>query len=246
MANRKLSASDSMSVPSSGSLLMIVDVLDTTDGLGGTNKKITWTNIASALSVTDGLYSSASISSPASGDLMLLVDISDTTEGVNGTKKKISWSDVLTFAGAGISGVPYTGAINNLDLGFNNITSSGIGRFAQFYSGEYTQAGTGATSTKTFDFDWNNGKDQVAQLVNGANNVFTFNNPVAVGHYMIILKQPATGITGSITYPSGLRWSNAVAGTTSGSGSVDVLFLVYSNALTGYFASLVNNVRAPS
>lgn len=171
MANRKLSASTAMTSPSSGDLLMVVDVLDITDGPGGTNKKITWTDMASALSP-------------------LIFTLGDQ---------------------------------------------------------EYVQEGLGAGDEKTFAFDWGNGKDQVVQLVSGANNVFTFSNPAGGGHYMVIMKQPISGVPGTVEYPAGLMWANAIEGsTTPVTGRVDALFVVYSGTLGGYFVSLVNDIRIPS
>jgi hypothetical protein len=63
-------------------------------------------------------------------------------------------------------------------------------------------------------------------LTSGA-DTFTFANPVAYARYLLVLKQPAAGGAGTITWPVTVKWAGGTTPTlTTTNGRTD-LFMFY-------------------
>ena len=87
--------------------------------------------------------------------------------------------------------------------------------------------------------DWANGNTQFLTLGNGA-NVITMATPQAGARYLIELKQPASGAAGTVTWPSGVKWSGGTAPTlTATNGQTDIITLYYNG--TNYAGGFVLN-----
>lgn len=99
-------------------------------------------------------------------------------------------------------------------------------------SGQY--ASTKYTATTTLN--WANGNVQYIQLASGA-QTFTFANPLDGGRYILILKQPAAGAAGTVTWPATVLWPGGTAPTlTAANSKVDIIAFVYDATNIKYYA----------
>ncbi len=97
---------------------------------------------------------------------------------------------------------------------------------SQFWAGQFT-----CTTT----LDWNSSNNQYIVLANGV-QIFTFANPGTGGIYVLVLKQPAGGAAGTITWPGTVLWSGGVAPTlTVTNGKVDVIEFYYDGTNAKYY-----------
>ncbi len=161
------------------------------------------------------------ITAPATGSTLTIAD-----------GKILVVNNILTLAGTDSTTMtfPSTSAtIARTDAG-NTFTGN------QSVVGQYR-----ATQfTCTVTLDWNNGNVQNIQLASG-NNTFTFANPLAGGRYMIILRQPASGAAGTVTWPTVL-WSGATAPVLTATNSkTDVITFVYDGTNTSYMGGFSLN-----
>ena len=80
------------------------------------------------------------------------------------------------------------------------------------------------------------GNVHYVQLVNGVNTL-TLNNPGDGGRYILVMKQPAAGGAGTVTWPITVKWSGGVAPTlTATNGKVDLISLIYDGTNNCYYA----------
>jgi hypothetical protein len=82
----------------------------------------------------------------------------------------------------------------------------------------------------TVTIDWNGGNVQSLTLANGSNTL-TFSNGQDGGKYILILKQPASGAAGTVSWPVTVRWPGGTAIT-----------LTTTNAKTDYIGFIYNGV----
>lgn len=95
---------------------------------------------------------------------------------------------------------------------------------------------TDTVAVSTWTTDWNEGNVHYVQLGNGAHSAPTFNNPKDGGRYMLILKQPAAGAAGTVTWPATVLWSGGTAPTlTLTNGKVDIIMFVYDGTNSKYY-----------
>lgn len=97
----------------------------------------------------------------------------------------------------------------------------------------------------SYTINWALGKEQYLAL-NGGASAITFINQTSGAHYTLILKQPLSGVAGTLTFPSTatLIWASGVVPTlTTANSGIDALFLVYSGVLGKYLGSLVNDFK---
>ena len=99
------------------------------------------------------------------------------------------------------------------------------------FSGQYYSNQTTCTVT----LDWDVANVQYIVLANGG-QPFTFANPQAGAPYTLILKQPAAGAAGTVTWPATVLWSGGIAPTlTATNGKVDVITFVYDGTNAKYY-----------
>lgn len=92
--------------------------------------------------------------------------------------------------------------------------------------------------TCTVTLDWANGNVQYIQLASGG-QTFTFANPLDGGRYAIILKQPAGGAAGTVTWPATVAWPAATAPTlTTTNSEYDIVTFIYDGTNTKYFGGI--------
>jgi hypothetical protein len=109
------------------------------------------------------------------------------------------------------------------------------------YSRRYGATNGGSSSS----IDWSKGNVQSLTLSSGGNTL-SFSNGQDGGKYILILKQPASGAAGTVTWPSGaggVRWASATAATlTTTNGKVDYLGFIYNGGDSKYdgVASMLN------
>lgn len=142
------------------------------------------------------------------------------------------------------------GEWSNLDGQDQTVKVASTPRFARLGLGQAADAGakmiaagqygtaqyTDTVTTGTWTTDWNNGNVHYVVLDNGSNTVTLF-NPIGGFRYMLILKQPASGAAGTVTWPATVSWSYGTAPTlTSTNGKVDVITLVYDSTNNKYYA----------
>lgn len=95
--------------------------------------------------------------------------------------------------------------------------------------------------TCTTTLDWNNGNVQYMQLAS-ANQTFTFANPKDGARYTLILKQPAGGAAGTVTWPGTVAWPGSVTPTLTPTNSrYDVITFVYDGTNTKYYGVVSYN-----
>jgi hypothetical protein len=88
----------------------------------------------------------------------------------------------------------------------------------------------------TLAVDWNAGNIQSITLANGAQE-FTFANPQDGARYRLILKQPATGAAGTVTWPA-ISWVNGTPPIlTLVNGKVDIITLIYDAGAAVYYGN---------
>ena len=116
-------------------------------------------------------------------------------------------------------------------------------------NGTWTAAGgvsfteiTDTVVAAAFTTDWSLGAVHYVQLTNGVNTC-TLSNPVAGGKYILIVKQPASGAAGTITFsPTVPSWNGAIAPTlTTTNGKIDVFTFLYSAAAGVYLSGINQN-----
>ncbi len=87
----------------------------------------------------------------------------------------------------------------------------------------------------TNDIDWNNGNIQYIQLLNDI-QIFTFSNPILNGKYTLILKQPAYGNVGTVTWPENVSWLDDTPFVLSLiNNAIDIIAFVYDLTEDKYF-----------
>ena len=121
---------------------------------------------------------------------------------------------------------------------YNIITYSGtvIGNHLQ-------QAGQGWSTkyTCTTTLNWNNSNIQYIQLANGA-QTFTFANPKDGSRYELVLKQPAGGAAGTVTWPGTVAWTGAITPTLTATNSAyDIITFTYDATNTKYYGGISYN-----
>ena len=88
--------------------------------------------------------------------------------------------------------------------------------------------------------DWNAGNTQSITLANGG-QTFTFANPKDGARYRLILKQPATGAAGTVTWPT-IAWVNGTLPIlTVANGKVDIITLIYDGGAGVYYGNYSYN-----
>lgn len=98
----------------------------------------------------------------------------------------------------------------------------------QYYSDEFAA---------TIAVNWDNGNVQRIVLANGA-QVITLTNPKPGARYTLILKQPASGAAGTVTWPASVSWPSGVTPTlTVTNGKVDNISFVYEGTDAKHFGS---------
>lgn len=128
-----------------------------------------------------------------------------------------------SFRYTGLGSPVYSG-----QSGFSGfINTSSVTTFtAQFNSAKYTT---------TTSINWNNGNVQYIVLSNGA-NVLAFANPIDGGRYVLILKQPAAGAPGTVTWPAEVLWSSGITPTLTVTNSkTDLMSFVYDGTNVNYY-----------
>lgn len=185
--------------------------------------------------VTAGAGSPEEIACTAAG--RALIDDADaatqrTTLGLGSMATQAA--NAVAITGGAISGITdlpiadggtgaSTAAAARTNLGCVGVNAGTTGQYA---STKYTC---------TVTLDWNNGNVQYIVLANGA-QTFTFANPIDGARYMIILKQPATGAAGTVTWPATVLWPGGTAPTlTATNGKVDIVTFVYDGTNTKYY-----------
>lgn len=98
----------------------------------------------------------------------------------------------------------------------------------QYYSDEYVASPS---------VDWDNGNYQHIQLANGAQAI-TLTNGKPGARYVIVLKQPAAGAAGTVTWPVSVLWPSSVTPVlTVTNGKVDIISLSYSAVDGKYYGA---------
>jgi hypothetical protein len=86
----------------------------------------------------------------------------------------------------------------------------------------------------TVSVDWNNGNVQSITLANGVNTI-TFANGQDGSRYTLILKQPASGAAGTVSWPGTARWSGASPpALTVTNGRTDYVGFIYNGVDSTY------------
>jgi hypothetical protein len=86
----------------------------------------------------------------------------------------------------------------------------------------------------TVTVDWDNGNVQSITLGNGNNNI-TFINGKDGGKYILILKQPAGGAAGMVSWDSAPRWPSGTAPTlTTTNSKTDYVGFIYNGVDSKY------------
>jgi hypothetical protein len=82
--------------------------------------------------------------------------------------------------------------------------------------------------------DWNNSNVQSLTLSSGI-NALTFSNGQDGGKYILILKQPAGGAAGTVSWPASARWAGGTAPTlTTTNGKTDYIGFIYNGVDAKY------------
>ena len=90
----------------------------------------------------------------------------------------------------------------------------------------------------TTAIDWDDSNVQYLVLSSG-DQTLTFSNPLDGGQYAIIIKQPAAGAAGTITWPAGVTWVGGTSPTLkTDNDAVDVVTLVYDGTNTEYYGGV--------
>ena len=113
-----------------------------------------------------------------------------------------------------------------LRIGLNQAADSSARMAAsgQYYSSIYTTTTT---------LNWDNGNVKTITLANGG-QTFTFTNGKSGARYMLILKQPASGAAGTVTWPGTVKWPGGTPPLlTPTNGKVDITTFVYDG--TNYY-----------
>lgn len=159
-----------------------------------------------------------------------------TTRGASaGATINVGAGNTLTLASSSI-----TDSTGQISFDNENLSTTGVISAKNFSSTEYSVVGAGST----YAIDWNNGKEQYLAMNNGASSI-TFANPVGNSHYSLILKQPLSGASATLTWPTSasLLWVNKITPTlTTANSGIDVAFFIYSTALGKYIGSMANNL----
>jgi hypothetical protein len=133
--------------------------------------------------------------------------------------------------------------INNNSPSYDLDVTGNIHLTGTFSGGSgYVPAGTGTSGqyasskyTTTISLSWANGNVQYIVLANGS-QTFTFANPIDGGRYLLILKQPASGSAGTVSWPSNVYWPGGTIPTlTATNGQVDIVTFVYDGTNTQYY-----------
>lgn len=131
----------------------------------------------------------------------------------------------------------YVGASGILDnVSTKNISASGnITVNGQYNSVRVTDTVVGSAWTT----NWDLGNVHYVQLSSGA-NTGTFIGAVSGGRYLLEVKQPSAGASGTITWPSNVKWANAVTPVlTTANSQTDIVAFYYNG--TNYAGSVSFN-----
>jgi hypothetical protein len=170
----------------------------------------------SAISLAgDGIV--RTVGSPANGNLILQASnttgaIKFVTGGVNVETLKM----IITNGG-------------NVGIG-TTVPDGKLEVAGQYFSRRYTA---------TTSINWVNGNTQFVQLVNGANSI-SLTGAKPGGRYLLELKQPASGVAGTVTWAdANVKWSAATAPTlTATNGRTDIVTFYYNGTNYAGAASL--------
>ncbi len=95
----------------------------------------------------------------------------------------------------------------------------------QYYSKRYAA---------TTSIDWANGNTQSLTLANDSNTL-TFSNGQDGAKYTLMLKQPASGNAGTVSWPASVRWpSGSAPSLTTNSGKTDYIGFIYNGIDSKY------------
>lgn len=133
----------------------------------------------------------------------------------------------------------------------NSADAAGFASVADTSNGPWSNSGTSLSSidkqyfsplvTATVNIDWNTSNVQDLTLANDV-NIITLANGVAGGRYMLLLRQPASGNSGSVTWPDtgSVKWSGGTAPTlTVTNGKTDLVGFVFDGTI--YYGSAALN-----
>lgn len=102
-----------------------------------------------------------------------------------------------------------------------------------------SQIQPGLYTNTTLAFNWDAAKRQYKLLANG-DNTLTFSGPISGGDYILILKQPASGAAGTVTWPATVAWDADTAPTlTVTNNKVDVIQFYYEGVNTKYRGKMI-------
>lgn len=124
-------------------------------------------------------------------------------------------------------------------MGLGKVAEAGavLAAAGQYYSVKVTD--TVAAGAWTSDF--NAGNVHYVVLGNGVNTV-TLSNPVDGGRYILVLKQPASGAAGLVTWPNTVLWPGGAAPVlTTTNGKVDIVTFIYTSTNSKYYGSVSFN-----
>lgn len=95
----------------------------------------------------------------------------------------------------------------------------------------------GGLVAASIGIDWNNGNVQRIVLANGANTI-TMANAKSGGRYVLILKQPASGAAGTVTWPAAVVWPSGITPVLSSvNGKRDLFSLIYDGTDSEYYGN---------
>ena len=121
---------------------------------------------------------------------------------------------------------------DRIGLGMTADSGAVMAATGQYYSLKHTTTTT---------LDWNNGNTQYIVLANNG-QTFTFANPKDGARYALILKQPASGAAGTVTFPAEVIWPGGVTPILSTTNEkTDVITFLYDGTNNVYYAGYTLN-----
>ncbi|MEI8350102.1 MAG: hypothetical protein WCI77_08100 [Candidatus Omnitrophota bacterium] len=185
---------------------------------------------------TDLIVKSLTVGKNGSGGTAGIITLRDgANPGTTATLSYTKWADleaangIVKCNGSG----DYSAATAGTDYMVKGTATPG-----QYWSGKATDTVAGATWTS----DWASGNVHYIVLGNGAHTEPTLSNPQDGARYMLILKQPASGAAGTVTWPATMLWSGGTAPTlTATNGKVDIITLIYESTNSKYYCGSTLN-----